>query len=72
VRTEVAELTAGISNLNIEDAQLPAEPARVIVDLISRDAAVTTSRIWATEAGKAPILRHDGAALRSWPTPAPR
>jgi NAD(P)-dependent dehydrogenase (short-subunit alcohol dehydrogenase family) len=63
VRTEIAEQAAAASNRNIDDAHGPEVPASVIIELVERDSAAVTGRIFAAVQGEPPVLRHDGRGL---------
>jgi NAD(P)-dependent dehydrogenase (short-subunit alcohol dehydrogenase family) len=61
VRTEVALQAAQHPGweINIDDAHLPEVAAGAIADLVEREAAEVSGRVWAVVAGR-PVLRHDG------------
>jgi NAD(P)-dependent dehydrogenase (short-subunit alcohol dehydrogenase family) len=64
VRTEVAEQAAQHPgwDIDIDEAHSPAVAANAIADLIERDAAEVTSRVWRVVREGPPLLRHDGRA----------
>jgi citronellol/citronellal dehydrogenase len=62
VRTEIAEQAAQHPGweIDIDAAHPPEVAAAVVTELMQRDGAHVSGRIWVAVKGKPPVLRHDG------------